>query len=323
MKNIFKLSIVLLMMIVSTCFAVDKGRKIAVIVPMQHRAMDEIVRGIRDTLKDSIDNDKIVVFNAMGDTNNMHTIINQIGHNPEYEAIMPIGTNATYLALAATQDKPIVSLASVIDENARQKLIIDGHKNITSVYDEITADDILKFISGIKKHNLLLVFSNDERIIQEVRKIEEIKDRYNVTIHKFNISNATDIYGISAAISNIDCIVLLKDHLVVSMVNVITSIAHEANIPVIASDEGSTINGADIGFGVAEYEIGVVGAQILKEVINGKKSVDIPVRALKDINVFYNINGKIHLDDAIFRNLGYKLKAVEAIAHNKDHSLTD
>lgn len=312
MKGILKICIIL-SLIVNTCFAFATDGKIAIIVPMQHRAMDEIVRGIRDQLKTSIDNDKIVVFNAMGDTNNMHTIINQIAHNPQYEAIMPIGTNATYLAIAATEDKHIISLASIIDEQTRQKLIIDGHDNITSIYDEIMADDILKFISAIKKSNLLLIFSNDERIMNQVKQIEEIQNRYNVIIHKFNVSNATDIYAISSAMSNIDCILFLKDHLVVSMVNVITSIAHEGNIPVIASDEGSTINGVDIGFGVDEYEIGLVGAEILQEILNGKKSVDIPVRVLRDIKIFYNPNGKIHLDELqdISKNLGYKIQSVE------------
>jgi len=292
----------------SSCFASGRDDKIAVIVPMEHRAMDEIVRGIKEN--DNIDSENVIVFNTMGDTNNIHAIINQIGKNPQYKAIMPIGTTATYLAIGAIQDKYIVSLASIIDEETRQQLIIDGHRNITSVYDGVSVDKILEFIRALKKRNILIVFSNDQRITDQINQIDEIKDKYNIEIHKLNISNATDIYNINSALSNIDAVFILKDHIVVSMINVITSIAHEANIPVIASDEGSIINGADIGFGVAEDKIGFIGAEILKEILDGKKPVDIPVRVIKDISVFYNKNSKIDLNqlEDVSRDLGYNLQ---------------
>lgn len=313
MKNILKIC-VLLSMVVKTCFADETIRKVAVVVPMQHRAMDDIVRGVKDNLKGKINDEKIIIFNAMGDANNMNATINQVAQNPEYDVIMPIGTNATYLAMGATKDKHIISLASTIDEKTRQKLIAEGHKNVTNVYDEVNSKDILKFISAINKRNILLVFSNDERIMKEVNELELLQSKYDVKIHKFGVSNATDIYSMSSAISNIDCILLLKDHLVVSMVNVITSIASDKNITIVASDEGSVISGADIALGVDEYDIGVVGAGILKEVLDGKKPVDMPVQTIKDIKIFYNKNSRINLDilKVASDNLGYKLKDVSS-----------
>ncbi len=314
MKNILKICI-LLSVAVKTCFADEKIGKVAIVIPMEHRAMNEIVKGVKDNLKGKINDDKVVVFNAMGDANNMNSIINQVAQNPEYQAILPIGTNATYLALGATKDKNIVSLASTIDEKTRQKLITDGYANITNVYDEVSSDNILEFVSAIKKRNILLVFSNDERIIDEVKDLEEKQSKYNLQIHKFNVSNATDIYAMGSAISNVDCILFLKDHLVVSMVNVITSHAHDKSISVIASDEGSTIGGADIGLGVDEYDIGATGAEVLKELLDGKKPADIPVRVIKDIKIFHNTNSNINIDElkVVSSKLGYKVKEVIAI----------
>lgn len=309
MNTIFRICIIL-SLIANICFADDKVGKIAIVVPIEHRAMNEIVKGVKDNLKGKINDDKVVVFNAMGDRNNMNTIINQVAQNNEYQAILPIGTNATYLALSATKDKSIVSLASTIDEKTRKELITDGHINITNVYDEVSSDNILEFISAIKKRNILLIFSNDERIINQVKELEEKQLKYDLQIHKFNVSNSTDIYTIDSAISNVDCILFLKDHLIVSMMNVITSHAHDKNIFVIASDEGSTISGADIGLGVDEYDIGAIGAEMLKEILDGKKPADIPVRTVKDIKIFYNANSNIDQLKVVSNKLGYELKEI-------------
>jgi ABC-type uncharacterized transport system substrate-binding protein len=83
---------------------------------------------------------------------------------------------------------------------------------------------------------------------------------------------------------------------------------------VIASDEGSAISGADIALGVDEYDIGVVGAGMLKEVLDGKKPVDMPVKTIKDIKIFYNKNSEINLDilKVASDNLGYKLKEIRS-----------
>ncbi len=311
MKNLFQIC-VLLFTIVSNSFAKDKIDKVAIVVPVEHRAMDDIVRGVKDNLKEIINDDKIVVFNGMGDTNNLNAIINQVTQNAEYSVIMPIGTNATYMAIGATKDKYIASLASTLNEEKRQELIRNDHKNITNVYDEVINEDILRLIAAINKRNILLVFSNDERIIDDVQELESLQDKYNIKIHKFNVSNATDIYAMSAALSNIDCILLLKDHFVVSMINIISSIAHDKNIPVVASDEGSTIGGADIGLGIDEFDIGVIGAQVFKEVFDGKSPAEIPVRVVKDIKIFYNSNSKINPDELkiVSNNLQYTLKEV-------------
>jgi putative ABC transport system substrate-binding protein len=314
MINILK-SFIILFIIVNSVFASYADDKIAVVIPMTHRSMDEIVRGIKDNHK--INSDKIMIFNAMGDTNNLYAIINQIGQNSHYKAIMPIGTTATYISMNSIKEKYIVSLASIIDEETRQELIIDGHPNITNIYDAVTADKILEFISAIKKRNVLLIYSNDQRIIDEVKQLEILQDKFNIKIHKFNITHSTDIYSINSAISNIDCILLLKDHLVVSMINVITNTAHEANIPVIASDEGSIIHGADIGLGIPEYQIGFIGAEILKDVLDGKKLVDIPVRVLDQINIFYNQNSRIDINllQSVSKSLGYNLQAINSDSH--------
>lgn len=276
-----------------------KNKKIAVIVPIQHKAMDDIVAGFKSKLKNSGDDKRVVEFNAMGDINNITSVINQVSESYDYGVIIPIGTNATTIAINSTNTKPIIALASTIDENDRQELIKKGHNNITNVQDEIPVKTILSFITKLGRNKVLLVYSNDERIQKQVDEAEKISVDYGLKIKKFNVVNSTDIYSITSAIGDSECILVLKDHIIVSMINVLVEAAHEHSLPVITSDEGSIIASADLAIGVKESQIGELGAEILNEMIDGKKINEIPVKFIKKPIIFYkNISGNpLHLNN--------------------------
>ena len=285
-----------------------KSKKIAVISPVQHQAMDDIISGVKAKLKETQDDRKVVVLNAMGDTNNISSIITQLANNDEYDVLMPIGSIATHLALNSTSTKPIIGLGVDINEAERQSFIKAGHSNFTSVKDEIPIQNIFAFIKKLERKNILLVYSNDDRIHKTVVEAENTAKHYDLTIKKFNIVNPSDIYGIKTAMKGFDCVLVLKDHMVVSMINVLVEAAHEYSLPLIASDEGSVISGADIAIGVKEKEIGVAGVDILNEIIAGKKVVNIPVKLLSDIRVFYRIGCCNPLEQKHIKELAKDLK---------------
>jgi putative ABC transport system substrate-binding protein len=291
-----------------------KDKKIAVIVPLQHQAMDDIVAGFKKKLKNKKDEDKVVIFNAMGDINNITSTINQVAKNNDYGVIVPIGTNATTIAINATNKKPIIALASTIDENARQELIKKGHENITNVQDEISIKNILSFISKLGRKKILLVYSNDERIQNEIIEAEKISYEYDLKIKKFNVANTSDIYSIASAIGNSECILVLKDHIIVSMMNVIVEAAHEHFLPVIASDEGSVVSGADLAIGVKESQIGEFGAKILNKIIDGKKINEIPVKQINAVIFYKTISSNpLHLKNVkqIADEMNYEVEKIK------------
>lgn len=263
------------------------AQKVGVIIPMAHEAMNEISLGLKSNLKDAIAPENLVFFNAMGDTNNLNTIIQHLSVNPEYSILMPIGTSATSLAIRTTNYKPIISLASSIDENKLNNLRKNGHTNLTNVYDEVENKLILELISKLGKKNVLIVFSNDDRIQKQVDEIKALQSNYNLKISQFSVMNSTDIYSIGSALQDIDCVLVLKDHMIVSMINVINDAAHSQAIPVITSDEGSVRAGADIGIGIEERDIGVVGGSVLQRVLNGTNIDTIPVQYIRSVNLFF------------------------------------
>ncbi len=292
-----------------------KSKKVAVIAPMQHASMDEIINGLKNTLRNSTKmpenyaDNNIVTFNGMGDMSNIYSIITQVAQNDEYGVIIPIGTSLTRITMQVTKEKPIISLASIIDENARQKLIKQGQHNITNIQDEIPIETILAFIEKLKLQNILLVYSSDDRVYEQINKIEDIAGKYNINISKFVAAQSMDLHSITNAIKNdTSALVVLKDHLIVNAMELLVQTAHNNDIPIIALDEGSVISGADLAIGVAEKSIGAAGARALEEIVIDKKNiVNMPVAVLSDINVFYNKKNDLIARD-IVENSAEQLK---------------
>jgi ABC-type uncharacterized transport system substrate-binding protein len=64
--------------------------------------------------------------------------------------------------------------------------------------------------------------------------------------------------------------------------------ARKNNVPVIASDEGSVKNGADVGLGVKEKELGIVGAKIVVSQIVESDKVNGKFDSNPDVIIFKN-----------------------------------
>lgn len=286
--------------------------KIAVIAPIQHRAVDEIISGLKSKVENA--DKRVVVFNAMGDSNNLHSILSQAVQNNDYQVIMPIGKTTTSMAISVTKTKPIIGLAASVDDDDKKELIATGHTNFTTVNDEMSMDDFLNFISKIGKKTILLIYSNDDKIQKELDEMKKAATSHSIQIKTFNVSQTADFYSVGSAMKNIDAVVILKDQFVASMIDVIAEAAHSKTIPVITSDEGTVMGGADIALGIPEAETGIEGAAALHELEKGTKINEMSARILKDLKIFFKKNNiLIHQDEVerISKELNYPIEFIK------------
>lgn len=266
---------------------------IAIVAPMQHQAMDEIVEGFKQALNTADNKDQpllytVEVFNSMGNSNTLHSIMLKLANNDDYAIIAPIGKTATQMATSLINNKPIIGLAVNMKEEDRKK-----YRNFTFVNDEVCMGHSLALIQALGYKNITLIYSNDDRIFNGVKlahKLAKQKDINN--IQEIAVNNAAEIYSL---IKNIDdkseALVIMKDHLIVANIKALTQVAHKRNIPVITADEGSIISGADMGLGVEEKAIGVKGAQIAISILAGQNIDNIAGSTLTDaLLLFYNKN---------------------------------
>jgi putative ABC transport system substrate-binding protein len=237
--------------------------KVGVILPIQHQAMTEIVRGFTETLKKEHPNRPILLLvrNASGDINLQRSIIEEL-KTRQVNLFVPVSTNTTLMTLAMVQNTPIVSIASNYTEAERQ------HRhpcNITSVNDSIPPKPQLLFIKRVMPNlkQITIVHSADDKVIQEVNQFKVLAKQMNISVQDLMVQQLPDLYPITSKISSkSQMIFIFKDNLVASGIRTLAQAANYRKIPLVTSDDGTVENGAAFALGVPEYRLGALGAQL-------------------------------------------------------------
>ena len=76
--------------------------------------------------------------------------------------------------------------------------------------------------------------------------------------------------------------------MIVSGNSTLATVAANKHLPFITSDQGSVQGGAAIALGVHEREIGVQGALLTAQILQGKAACDLPIISMENLTIFVN-----------------------------------
>jgi putative ABC transport system substrate-binding protein len=261
---------------------------VGVLVPMQHQAMDEIVAGFKNTLKQDYPGKiTFLVKNAQGDTNLQRSILQEFKQQ-HVDLYAPVATQSTQMTLAMVRDKPIIGIAAEYTEAQRKQRV---PCNVTVVDDEISVATQLRFMRKAMPNlkQITLVHSPSDKIMPEVADCIKCAKTYNIKVQDLMVQQLADLYVVSNRVSTrSQAIFILKDSLIASGIRTLIKQAAILHIPVITSDDGTVQNGAAFAVGVKEYQIGVEGAKLAAKVLQGTKISEIPIKKLDKFLVFIN-----------------------------------
>jgi putative ABC transport system substrate-binding protein len=289
---------------------------IGIIEPLEHKAMDEIVAGFSETLHAKSGQPIVIkVENAQNDANLQRAIIQKM-QDANYSMIVPIGVGATQMTLSMIHDKPVISLASDLSDKDRQAL----HPcNVAVVHDEISSKQLLAFIHAVypKITELTLIHSSADKVLPEVNDAIAAGKEYGITIKHLMVSSLPELSTVIQALPNhSQGIFILKDSLIVSGISTLAKAAQLHHIPLITSDQGSVQEGAGFALGVHEREIGVQGALLAADVLQGRPMCELPIANMVKLTVFINRHALQQeaqsmnaISDAA-KKLGYKIEIV-------------
>ena len=275
-KSLFSLFLIYFCTITSPVATDNTQSKIVVIVPLEHEAMTQILAGIKESLSGS--NVNVIAQNAQGDPNIMLAMIKQINQQ-DVDIIMPIGTSTSQMTIAHIHNKPIICVAADL-KNSQSEFV-------TGVNDEIPVTASLSKLHKLR--NIAVIYSASEKVFPEIEALKAYGKKHNLKLHLSMVQSLVDLPITSRSIpQDVDAFLILKDHLIVSGVNILMQEANKRQIPLIASDEGSVINGATLAIGVQEKNIGVLAGKMAKEILLGSKPRDIPYKTIEELTLFIN-----------------------------------
>jgi putative tryptophan/tyrosine transport system substrate-binding protein len=264
-------------------------KTIGIVLPLEHTALQEIVTGFKETVTAEYPGKiNFIVENAQHDLNIQRAIIQKF-INQKVDLIVPVATTPAQMAINMVKNQPIVALAAMIPDSIRQK---DNMANrFTGVRDEIDSKLQMEFIHAVlpEVHKITLIYSSDDKVIPEVAEAETAAKAFGITIQKMMIQNLSELYAVSQHIdSKSQAIFILKDNLVVSGINTLTSVAKQKHIPLISSDEGSVHQGATMALGVQEKQIGIQGGKLAARILSGEAVSSLPIENISQLEIFIN-----------------------------------
>lgn len=247
----------------------------------------------------------IEVKNAHSDPGIMLAIIKQM-KDRSIDVIMPIGTSTTQMTLSHIKGTPVVGVAAVVDSSASPFA--------TAVNDEIP---ITASISRLPKlRNITVIYSASEKIAPEIDELKAYSAKNGIALHLVMIQTLVELpIAVRSAPGDTQAFLILKDHLVVSGINVLVHEAAKRSIPVIASDEGSVTKGASLAIGVREKDIGIESGILARKILEGVSPDNIPHKAMDSFVVF--VNEKAFAKQNILTNDDIKALKMQIVGYYK------
>ncbi len=270
--------------------------RVAILSPMSHPAITEIEQGCIETLKD---NDHIqyihTTFNANGNTSLMRSEAEEI-LNGEYDTVFTIGVQATQTMRELTRKKqiPLPIVFGGVDEGFKEELDKDDLYNITGAYDKPHYKQQLELLTYIKPETkqLLLVCSPayGPSLQDDIQFITEQLNKLNIQTRLVYVSDISELQAkVAPFISEADVLLILKDHIPVTGIDVLIKLCDIHGVTLYASDLNSGYKGAALAYGIREFDSGAQAAHKIKQIIETNKAAsDIPITTIEHLKFCLN-----------------------------------
>lgn len=266
---------------------VVKEKIIGISKIVAHPALDAVEQGIIDELKALGFTDlKFDVQNANGDANAAASIAAKF---KSAGVLLAVGiATPTAQALANVLKKIPVIYAAVTDPVAAGlvKSFDQGGENITGVSDLTPVKEqieLLMRLTTIKK--LGHIYSSGEANAVQLKDMaKKACDELGLEFIEVSITNSSEVKQAAQTLAGkVDGIYISTDNTVVSALPAVTDVAMKNNIPVITADPSSA-ELADVlaAWGFDYYKMGRAAGRMIADVLNGKKTSDIPTMFMTD-----------------------------------------
>lgn len=263
---------------------------------VEHPSLDKARNGFIKALEDKGykdgENIKIDYQNAQNDMLTTQTIANKFVSDKK-DLIYAVSTPSAQAAYNSTKDIPIL-ITAVTDPVAADlvKSLDKPEGNLSGTSDYISIDKNLELIKTLvpKAKTIGVLYSTSEvnsKIQVEMLKKYASKNNYKVVEKGISSSNEIN-QAISSLSKNIDVLYVPTDNLIVSSMPIVSKVATDNKIPVIASEDGSVKSGALACQGIDYEKLGYKTGEIAVKVLNGEKVSNIPISTLDDTQIIIN-----------------------------------
>ena len=271
----------------------SKEVRVGVLTLMRHPALDEIYRGYKAGLAKSGYKVKIDYQNANNDQSNLKTMAEKLV-NSQNQVLFGITTPSSQALANATKKKPIV-LGAVTDPKGAG--LVKNNKrpggNITGVSDRAPIKQQLKLIQRFlpKLKTLGIIYtSSDSSAVSGYKQIVSYCKQMGINYKAYSISNSNDLNQVSQQmLTQVDAVIVPTDNTIAGAMQTLVKNANAAKKPVFPAAGTMVKDGGLATYSVDQYQLGLIGAKMTVQILQGKKPGDMAIRYVEHGTPYLNL----------------------------------
>ena len=271
----------------------SKEVRVGVLTLMRHPALDEIYRGYKAGLAKSGYKVKIDYQNANNDQSNLKTMAEKLV-NSQDQVLFGITTPSSQALANATKKKPIV-LGAVTDPKGAG--LVKNNKrpggNITGVSDRAPIKQQLKLIQRFlpKLQTLGIIYtSSDSSAVSGYKQIVSYCKHMGINYKAYSISNSNDLNQVSQQmLTQVDAVIVPTDNTIAGAMQTLVKNANAAKKPVFPAAGTMVKDGGLATYSVDQYQLGLIGAKMTVQILQGKKPGDMAIRYVEHGTPYLNL----------------------------------
>ncbi len=275
--------------------AEDSGKKkVAIVLPMDHLAMNASRDGIIEELEKAFGKDgvEIIVKNANGDSSLLNSILSEV-IGADLDMIMPIATGPSQIAATSTSDIPIV-FSAVTDpvEAGLTKSWDEADANVTGVSDmadiEAIIDFALELYPDAKTFGIVYNSAEVNSIVQ-VELAKQILDEKGLNYKEGTITNTSELQQVVENLAeSVDAFYSPTDNDVASAIPIFQQVANKYNLAIFPGASTMVEAGGTGTVGLDYYDLGLQAGRMAVRILNGESIADNPPETVKEVTKILN-----------------------------------
>ena len=267
---------------------------------VEHPALDAVLLGFQDYLKEKGIDAKYNVHNAQANMGTASQIAQQMV-GEKADLLVAIATPSAQTCVQALSKAPAdlkrPFLFTAVTDPVAAGLVKDLQKpdpGITGVSDLLPIEEhikmVLTFKSDIKKLGLLYN-AGEANSKATIASIKALSGKLGFETVEATASKTADVYqAAKSLVGRADAIFIPTDNTIISALESVIKVGVQNKLPVFAADVDSVKRGAVAAMGFDYYKHGYQTGAIAERIINGEKPETIPVQFQKDLQLYINAN---------------------------------
>ena len=258
---------------------------IGVVQLVTHPALDAATEGFVTTLKDELGltDDNFDIQNAANEAATCSSIATAFV-NEEVDLILANATPALQAAASATATIPVLGTAvteygtalAIDDFDGTVGTNVSGTSDLApldqqaSMFDELIPD---------AQHIGILYCSGEPNSVYQAKVVQAELEKAGKTVSTYTFADSNDVSQVTAAAcAESDALYIPTDNTAASCTEAIDAVASQANIPIIAGEEGIMTGCGIASLSISYYELGVTTGKMAAKILKGEAKVsEMPI----------------------------------------------